>query len=181
MPKLAGGVEKIDKKARDKHVSHKFLGIHDVEFRKKGVDINITTDEKRLNITLTNKMEHPLIIQPARAKFLKIEISRAGRVIWRNYKKEPSEDKKGYFAYSFMQDSKKVIIPADATKGSVNNLNAKESRVLSYTIPKLIKSDKITVGFYVKLAKRSCAKVISLNDSNFTQPQLIKEVIFIKN
>jgi len=181
MPEVSGGAEKMDKRARGEHVSHKFLGIHDIEFRKKGVDINITTDEKRLNITLTNKMEHPLIIQPARAKFLKIEISRAGKVIWQNYTKEPSEDKQGYFAYRFKQDGKKVIIPAHATEGSVYNLDAKASKVLNYTIPELTKLDKISVGLYVALAKSDCAKLIALEDSNLTQPQLIKEVLFIQN
>ena len=41
MPEVSGGAEKMNKKARDHHASHKFLGIHDVEFRKRGVDINI--------------------------------------------------------------------------------------------------------------------------------------------
>ena len=71
MPEVAGGVEKMNKKTREHHASHKFLGIHDVEFRKTGVDINISTEEKKILVRLTNKMEHPLIIQPARAKFFK--------------------------------------------------------------------------------------------------------------
>ena len=181
MPEVNGGAEKMDKRARGQHASHKFLGIHDVEFRKTGVDINITTGKEKLTVMLMNKMEHPLIIQPARAKFLKIEISRAGKVIWQNYIKEPSEDKQGYFAYRFKQEGKKVIIPAHATEGSVYNLDAKASKVLNYTIPELIKSDKISVGLYVQLAKSNCAKVIALDDSNLTQPQLMKEALFIQN
>jgi hypothetical protein len=106
MPEVAGGAEKMDKRARGRHASHKFLGIHDKEFRKTGMDINITTADKKLTITLKNKMTHPLIVQPARAKFLKIEIIRAGKVIWKNYEKEPNEDKQGYFAYSFTQEDK---------------------------------------------------------------------------
>jgi hypothetical protein len=180
MPEVSGGAEKMDKRSRGHHASHKFLGIHDVEFRKTGVDINISTIDKKLSIKLTNKMGHPLIIQPARAKFLKITISRAGKIIWKNYTKKPSEDKQGYFAYSFKEDSQKVIIPAHATKGSVYNLEAKETKVLEYTLPLLQKSDKITVGLYLQLAKSDCAKVIDLNDSNLTQPQRMKEVVFIQ-
>jgi len=126
-------------------------------------------------------MTHPLIVQPARAKFLKIEISRAGKVIWKNYEKEPSEDKKGYFAYSFTQGDKKVIIPAHSTGSTVNNVNASSCKVLGYAVPALQKGDKISVALYVQLAKSDCAKVISLEDSNLTESSLMKEVIFIQN
>jgi len=180
MPEVSGGAEKMDKRTRGQHASHRFLGIHDVAFRKTGVDINISTSNKRLVVTLTNKMEHPLIIQPARAKFLKIEIQRDKKVIWENYKKEPNEDKQGYFAYRFKQEGKVVIIPAHATEGSVYNLDAKTSKQLSYTVPTLQKQDKISVKFYVQLAKSDCAKVVDLGESNLTQPQLIKEIIFIQ-
>ena len=176
MPEVSGGAEKMDKRARGHHASHKFLGIHDIEFRKTGVDIDITTTDKALNITLTNKMEHPLIIQPARAKFLKIEISRKGKIVWQNYLKDPSKDKQGYFAYSFKQDGKKVIIPAHATAGSVHNLNAKETKVLNYVVPTLKKADKVTIGLYVQLAKSDCAKEIDLKETNLTKVQLIKEI-----
>jgi len=181
MPEIAGGAEKMDKRARGRHASHKFLGIHDKEFRKTGMDINITTADKKLTLTLKNKMTHPLIVQPARAKFLKIEISRAGKVIWKNYQKEPSEDKKGYFAYSFTQEDKKVIIPAHSTGSTVNNVNASSCKVLSYDVPAFEKGDKVSVALYVQLAKSDCAKVISLEESNLTESSLMKEVIFIQN
>jgi hypothetical protein len=181
MPEIAGGAEKIDKRTRGHHASHKFLGIHDVAFRKKGVDINISTEDKKLYITLSNKMEHPLIIQPARAKYLKIKILETGKLIWQNYKENPTEDKQGYFAYHFKQEGKDVIIPAHATQGEVYNLEAKEVKVLEYTIPKLIKGSKVIVQFYVEFAKNDCAKVVDLSESNLTQPELIKEEIFIQN
>jgi len=179
MPEISGGAEKIDKRARGQHASHKFLGIHDVEFRKTGVDINISVKAKELVVMLVNKMEHPLIIQPARAKFLKIEVWRADKVIWQNYNKDPSEDKQGYFAYSFEQNGKKVIIPAHAISGKVYNLEAKETKALKYTIPELKRSDKITVKLYVQFAKSDCAKAINLKDSNLTQVQEMKEIVFI--
>jgi len=181
MPEIDGGAEKMDKKTRGRHASHKFLGIHDVEFRKTGMDINLTTADKKLTVTLKNKMTHPLIVQPARAKFLTIEIKRAEKIIWKNYEKEPSEDKQGYFAYSFTQDGKEVIIPAHATGNSVNNVEAESSKVLDYVIPTLEKGDKVCVALYVQLAKSDCAKVIELDDSNLTKPRLMKEVLFIQD
>ena len=176
MPEIAGGAEKMDKRARGRHASHKFLGIHDVAFRKKGVDINITAEGKKIVVTLTNKMEHPLIIQPARAKFLKIEVLREGKVIWENYTDDPNEDTQGYFAYSFKQKGEKVIIPAHADEGKVHNLLAKETKVLSYTVAELQSGDKIRVRLYVQLAKDDCAKVVDLNGTDLIQPQLMKEM-----
>jgi len=176
MPKIDGDNEEMDKKARGHHASHKFLGIHDKAFRQKGVDINISIENKELMVTLTNKMGHPLIIQPSRAKFLKIELKRAQKVIWKNYLKEPSEDKQGYFAYSFKQNGMYIVIPAAATKSSVHNLNAKETKELIYTLPSVEKGDEVTVSLYVQLAKSDCVKVIKLEDENLTKSSLIKKV-----
>jgi len=181
MPTLAGGVEKVDKRARGKHVSHKFLGIHDKAFRKTGVDINVTVEGKLLNVTLHNKMEHPLIIQPARAKFLKIEVQRAGTVIWKNYKNFPSEDKQGYFAYTFKENGKDIIIPAHATEGTVHNLEANERKMIPYNIPKLQKGDKVIVGLYVRFAKSECQKVVDLSENpSLTKEQLIRQVSLLQ-
>ena len=180
MPEVDGGAEKMDKHSRGHHVSHKFLGIHNKEFRKKGVDINATIESKVLKVILTNKMAHPLIIQPARAKFLKIVVERSGKTIWSNYKNSPSEDKKAYFAYSFKRDGKKIIVPATATEGSVNNLNTKESKTLTYTIPILKKGDKIVISLYVQLAKSDCRKAIKLEDKSLLKPMLIKSIILSK-
>jgi hypothetical protein len=177
MPEVSGGAEKMDKRSRGHHASHKFLGIHDEAFRKTGVDINATLKDKKLYISLTNKMEHPLIIQPARAKFLKIEIKRAEKVIWKNYQKDPSEDEKGYFAYRFKQEGTKIIIPATATQGSVYNLDAKEIKVLQYKIPIMQEGDTIDISLYVQLAKGDCARVIELEDKSLIEPILIKKVI----
>ena len=178
MPKVSGGVEKTNKKARITHVSHQFLGIHDEVFRKTGVDMNISIDNGKLHVMLMNKMEHPLIIQPARAKFLKIEIQRGKKIIWKNYNISPKEDTQGYFAYTFKQEYKDVVIPAHATKGEVYNLEEKEIKHLSYDIPKLQKNDKVTVGLYVRLAKNDCTKVIDLDYAYLTKEQRIMEVVF---
>jgi len=176
MPQLSGGAEKMDKRARGVHLSHKFLGIHDKEFRAKGVDINVSIDKDKLKVTLHNKMAHPLIIQPARAKYLKIDIIRDGKVVWQNYKDDPAQDKQGYFAYSFTKDNHPIIIPATATKEFEHNLNAKETKVLEYQVPDIKKGDKIEVSLYVQLAKSDCLRVIKLDDANLTKPQLIKSI-----
>jgi len=175
MPKVEGGVEKMDKRARGHHASHTFLGIHDKAFRKTGVDIGLAVKGNTLEVTLTNKMEHPLIIQPARAKFLKIEVHRGSKAIWQNYQKSPKEDTQGYFAYSFTKEGKEVIIPATATEGSEHNLDAKEIRVLRYDLPPLKKGDKVTVSLYVQLAKSDCARAIELEEKSLMTPSLIKK------
>jgi len=177
MPELEGGSDKINKRARMHHASHKFLGIHDAEFRKKGVDINMTVEGGHLYVSLHNKMEHPLIIQSARAKYLQIELLRKGRIIWKNYQTDPKEDVQGYFGASFTKNGKPVIIPYHATAGKIHNLKAKEIQRLSYKIPSLEAGDQIVAGFYVQLAKDDCAKAIDLKDKNLLEPMLIKKVI----
>ena len=174
MPELEGGADKINKRVREKHASHRFLGIHDREMRAKSVDINITIDGKGLEIGLVNKMDHPLIIQSARAKYLVIEVIRNGKVIWKNFKKHPSEDTQGYFAVSFTRHGKKIIIPATATaRATDNNLGARESRQLHYAVEGLRKGDIVKVSLYVKLAKDDCLKAIDLNDRSYNKPLLM--------
>jgi len=181
MPKIEGGSEKMDKRSRGHHASHKFLGIHDKEFRKKGVDINATITNNQLKITLKNKMAHPLIIQPARAKFLKITLKRDDKTIWQNYKKDPSLDKQAYFAYSFKKDGKKIIIPATATEGKSHNIDADETKTLTYTLPSLKKGDIVKISLYVQLAKSDCTKEIELNDKRLITPSLIKSITIKKD
>ena len=176
MPEIAGGAEKMDKRARGHHASHKFLGIHDKEFRKTGLDINITVDGNTLNVLLKNKMPHPLIVQPARAKYFHIVVKRGNKIIWQNYKKSPKEDKEAYFAHSFKKDGKEVIIPSHATSGRVHNIEAKESKTLKYTIVNLKKGDLIEVDYFVQYAKTNCTKAIKLKDKSFLTPNLIKKV-----
>ena len=177
MPDVAGGAEKMDKRARGHHISHKFLGIHDKAFRKTGVELNCSLSPAHLSVTLENKMSHPLIIQPARVKFLKIVIERKGQPLWQNYQAQPSEDTQGYFAYHFKQGERQVIIPAEATSHRVNNLDANSRKTLEYTIPALQKGDRVRVGLYVRLAKRDCAKVVELEKSQLSDDLLIKEMV----
>ncbi len=176
MPTLAGGVEKFDKRARNKHKSHKFLGIRDKDFRKKGVDINLSLKKNKLEVTLHNKMAHPLIIQPARTKYLEIKLLRNNKTIWRNYQKNPKEDKQGYFAYFFKKGNRAITLPKEASSSYANNIEANETKKLYYLLPKLEKNDTIELNFWVQLAKDDCKKVIELNNTNYFKPMLIKKV-----
>ena len=179
MPELEGGAEKIDKRTRGQHASHKFLGIHDKEFRKTGVDINISTTANSIEVKLTNKMGHPLIVQPARVKYLEVKILRDGKEIWKNYKKEPNEDKKAFFEYRFKdRDGKKIIVPAQAYSREANNLDTKASKSFNYSV-KLQKGDVVKATMFVRFAKKDCQSVVTLQDSLYKEPFIIKEVLYI--
>ena len=119
-------------------------------------------------------MPHPLIIQPARVKYLVIELFRDGKSIWKNYKNNPNEDNKTFFEYSYKKDKKDVIIPADSTEHFSSNLEAKETKEIIYN-PPFKKGDEITISLYAKLAKSNCTKVIDLEDSNLTKAVLVKK------
>jgi len=172
MPLIAGGPEKNNKRGRLQHHSHTFAGIHSLEMMKQAVKIDVTTQKNKLLVTIENKMPHPLIIQAARLKYLDIKIIRNGKVIWKNFKKSPLEDKQGAFHIEFLDDkNNEVIIPSFATKrGFVNNLKAKETKTLTYNTPTIKKGDTISVELYVVLAKPNCTKVINLDDPNLTKP-----------
>ena len=177
MPELEGGSDKINKRARLKHASHQFLGIHDKEMRAKSVDMDVSSEGEELKITLVNKMDHPLIIQSARSKYLEIHVLRNGKVIWKNFDKHPSEDKKAYFAASFKRNGKKILIPATATaQDVVNNLAAKDSKIFVYHIKDLKKGDVVEVSLYVKLAKDDCLDAIDLKDRSYNDALLMKRV-----
>lgn len=178
MPELEGGSEKMNKKTRSNHASHKFLGIFDAKFRATGMDINITNTANTIKVTLVNKMDHPIIVQPARAKYLKLQVLRDKKVIWKNYKQNPNEDKKAFFEYTFADKSgKQIIIPAKATKNlRINNLEARESKTLTYEGMELEKGDVIKASMYVNITKKDCAKVVIIKDKKYSKTYLIKTV-----
>ncbi|MBU1667167.1 cytochrome c family protein [bacterium] len=177
MPELSGGAEKMDKRARGHHASHKFLGIYDKEFRATGIDMNISTKVDGIEVVLTNKMAHPLIIQPARVKYLEVKVLREGKEIWKNYINEPSEDREVFFEYRFKdREGKKVIIPAKAYSFEVNNLEAKESKTVSYKTPRLQKGDVLKATMFVRFAKNDCQSVVMLTDEKYKKANVLKEI-----
>ena len=182
MPYSPGAVEKTNKKGRTEHRSHDFPGIHNMEMVKDAVEIKIETNANTIEITLKNKMPHPLIIQASRLKYLEITITRDSKVIWKNFKKSPMEDKKGAFVTEFLDKNDKFVsIPAFAFKrGFVNNLKAKEVRTIKYEVPSIKSGDVIKTSMYVILAKPSCSNELNLKDKRLTTPNLMKQVIYKK-
>jgi len=176
MPKVPGGVEKMDKRGRGEHRLHSFPGIRDEAFRKTGYDLKVGKASDGIVVTLTNKMPHPMIIQPARARYLEIVVKRNGKIIWKNFRKSPEEDAQGFFASRFFRNGKPVVLPNHATSRKENNLQGKEIRELHYRISGLRKGDRVEVTLYALLAKPACSRVIHLEDKSFTTPLPIKSV-----
>ncbi len=182
MPYTRGGVEKTNKKGRTEHRSHDFPGIHNMDMIKDGVDISIKTDANIVEVTLENKMPHPLIIQASRLKYLELTLTRDGKIIWKNFKDSPMEDKQGAFVIEFLDENDKFVsIPAFAYKrGFDNNLKAKEIRTLKYNLPSIKDGDIIEASIYVVLAKPSCSDELNLKDKRLTKPKLMKTIKYKK-
>jgi len=182
MPYTRGGVEKTNKKGREEHRSHDFPGIHNMEMVKDAVEIKIETNDNTIEITLKNKMPHPLIIQASRLKYLEIILSRDSKQIWKNFKDSPMEDKKGAFVTEFLDENDKFVsIPAFAFKrGFVNNLKAKETKIINYEVPSIKSGDTIKASMYVILAKPSCSDELNLKDKRLTTPMLMEETTYKK-
>jgi hypothetical protein len=182
MPEIGGGAEKMDKRARGRHASHKFLGIYDKVFRSTGVDINISTSTNKIEIKLTNKMGHPLIVQPARVKYLEVKVIRDGKEIWKNFKKEPNEDKEAFFEYRFKdKNGKRIIIPATSYSSEVNNLAMGDSKTLRYSGVNFREGDSVEATLFVRFAKKDCQSTITLRDEIFKKAFIIKKVVKIIN
>ena len=178
MPYTDGPPEKMNKRARTRHRSHFFAGIRDEAMRQKSVDISIEAEGNEIAVRLENRMGHPLIIQPARMKYLKVTLYRDGKKIWQNFQKSPREDAQGCFVTDFVDaEGKPVAIPYFAKKrGFVNNLEAKEVKTLHYKVPSLHKDDRIVAEMFVLLAKPSCAAAVGLQEERWTTPLLMKRV-----
>ncbi len=173
MPYINGGNENMNKRARKKHRSHYFYGIHNDEIRKKAIELKLNIKNNyHIITTLKNRMGHPLIIQPAREMFLKVEVKRGREKIWDN-----SSDKNATFKYQFLEGDKRVIIPNRATSYEwFNNLEANSSRVYDYQIKNLQRGDKIIASFYIVIAKKECLDYIGLKNSELDKPLLVKSV-----
>jgi len=173
MPYIPGGNENMNKKARLKHRSHYFMGIHSKDMRKKSVDLKLNIKKKyHIIVTLKNKMGHPLIIQSARKMYLRVKVIRNGKIIWSN-----KTDKNSYFKYDYLKNKKPIVIPYTATSYKwFNNLGAKKSKIYDYLIPNLQKGDKITAAFYMIIAKKECLDTIGLSDSGLDKPLLAKKI-----
>ena len=173
MPYIQGGNENMNKRARLKHRSHFFYGVHNDEMRRKSISLKLNIKKRyHIIVTLKNKMAHPLIIQSAREMFLRVIVKRDGKIIWSNKK-----DQNAYFKYDYLKGNKKIIIPYDATSYKwYNNLGAKKSKRYDYFIKNIKKGDKITASFYMIVAKKECIDFIGLSESGLDKPLLTKKV-----
>ena len=180
MPYSSGGVEKTNKRGRSEHRSHDFPGIQNMDMITEGVDISVSTTDNVVEVTLENKMPHPLIIQASRLKYLELTLQRDGKIIWKNFKDSPMEDKQGAFVIEFLDENDKFVsIPAFAYKrGFDNNLKAKETRILKYQMPSIKKGDIIKASLYLVLAKPSCSDELDLKDKRLTKPTLMKSLTY---
>ncbi len=175
MPYINGGNENMNKRARTKHRSHYFFGIHSNQMRQKAVDIKIKINKKNcIMVTLKNRMPHPLIIQSAREMYMRVELYRDDKLLWSN-----KNDRKSYFMYDYLKDKKPIVIPYSATSYSfLNNLMGGKQKVYKYYLNNIKKGDKIVVSFYMIIAKKECLRKINLLDSELDKPLLSKKVIY---
>ena len=176
MPKVPGGVEKMDKRGRGEHRLHTFPGLEDAKFRASGYALSVGRSPDGIVVTLENRMPHPMIIQPARARYLEIVVTRKGKTVWRNYAKRPEEDRQGYFAFRFFRNGKAVALPNHATSRQENNLQGKEIRRLKYRIPGLRSGDRVRVTLYALPARQECAAAVGLEHRRYTEPIPIRSV-----
>ncbi len=179
MPKEPGGVEKMNKKARRWHHSHRFAGIHDWAMRQKSVEIRFKKASNGwIDVVVHNKMGHPLIIHPARMKYLKLSLWRKGRKIWENFKTSPREDAQCCFTIDFLGEHDEPIdIPYFARKrGFVNNIDANGTKILRYKLPPMEKNDRMVAEMFVILAKPSCADAAGIEAKNLRVPILMKRI-----
>ncbi len=178
MPYTDGAPEKMNKRARAHHRSHRFAGIHDTSMREKSVAITFENpSDNRLCVTLKNTMGHALIIHPARMKYLALSLIRDNATVWKNFTHTPDEDPEACFEVSFEDsEGKPAAIPYFAAKrGRENNLEANASKTLCYKVPSLHKDDRIVAQLYVVPAKADCAAAAGLGGTGWTEPLLMKE------
>jgi hypothetical protein len=162
MPKTNGSPVKVDKKGRSNYATHDFLGIRSNEMIKKAVELKLIKTKKGFDLTIKNKMGHPLILQPMRLKYGQTTIERDGNIIWKNFKASPLEDKEATFTVTYKNDAGVEVLPPQA-KGVLfkNNLGANQSKTIHYEFP-LQKGDKIITQWYSLIVRPELAKELRL-------------------
>jgi len=164
MPKTNGSPVKIDKKGRKQYTTHEFLGIRSAQMVKKAVELKLVKTNTGFSLMIENKMGHPIIMQPMRLKFAQTEIFRNDKMIWRNFKDLPIEDKEATFTTTYKNNEGLEVLPPQA-KGFLfkNNLGAKKTKTINYNI-KLQKGDVIVSKWNSLIARPELAKELGLNE-----------------
>ena len=171
MPKYPGGTTKLNKKGRTEYSSHSFLGIRDEDMVKQAVELKLKSiKNEQIELIIKNKMGHSIIMQPMRLKFVETTIERDGNIIWKNYEKEPIEDKRATFTRIFKDDSGKQVFPPVATQYIYNNnLKANSSVKIIYDIPKLKSGDTIKSRWISYIVRPTLAVELDLSDREYTK------------
>jgi hypothetical protein len=173
MPKYPGGVTKINKKGRSEYASHQFLGIRSQKLVKEAVELQLQQDEKKIQLTIKNKMGHAVLQQPMRLKYVELTVVRDGKVIWKNFKNSPYEDKEVTFSKLFKDDAGNQVYPPKAMAIKYyNNLDVGESKTVVYEIPDLQAGDTVTATWISYPIRPSLAKELGL-----TEESLVKKYI----
>jgi hypothetical protein len=164
MAKTNGSPVKVDKKGRSNYATHDFLGIRSNEMVKKAVELQISKTKKGFDLIIKNKMGHTLILQPMRLKYAQTIVERDGKIIWKNFKDSPLEDKEATFTVTYKNDAGVEVLPPQA-KGFLfkNNLGANQSKTIHYEFS-LQKGDKITSQWYSLIVRPELAKELQLED-----------------
>ncbi len=166
MPKFPGGTTKLNKRGREEYTSHEFLGIRSDEMIQKAVELSLKVlDKNSIQLTIKNKMGHSIIMQPMRLKFAQTEIVRFGKVVWKNFKKYPIEDKKATFTILFKNNDGKQVLPPSATGYKYkNNLKANQAKEIVYKVPELQKGDIIKSTWISYVLRPALAKTLKITD-----------------
>ncbi|MBF0318529.1 MAG: hypothetical protein HQL01_01815 [Nitrospirae bacterium] len=122
------------------HASHAMGGGHNLEMLKKAAtvqaNINETEKGKTIDIEITNKTAHDFpSTMPMRMAFLKVAFYDADKkAIFRNYQKNPMEDKKAVFMKAF-KGGGEVGVPAWKAEGVAFDTRLKNGEVRTYSYP----------------------------------------------
>jgi nitrate/TMAO reductase-like tetraheme cytochrome c subunit len=170
MPKYPGGITKINKKGRSEYASHRFLGIRSPELVKKAVALHLEQDGKKIKLTITNKMGHMVLQQPMRLKYVETVVKRDGKVIWKNFKNTPYEDKEVTFSKLFKDEAGKQVYPPKAFAIKYyNNLDVNESKTVTYEIPDLQAGDEVISTWISYPIRPSLAKELDLHEESLVK------------
>ena len=174
MPKENGAPTKKNKRGRMQYASHEFLGIRSNSMVKKAVDLSLNQlENNRIELRIKNKMGHSIIMQPMRLKYVKTTVTRAGRIIWKNYDKVPLEDTEATFTRLFQNDKKSIVFPPFATSIRYdNNIKANKIKKITYNIPILKKGDIVKSKWISYVVRPSLASALKLKE-----PELLKKYI----
>ena len=170
MPKLPGGVTKLNKRGREQYTSHEFLGIKSSELIKKAVKLSLKQTSNGIALTIKNKMGHQILMQPMRLKYVQTIVTRDGNKIWQNFKDSPYEDKEVTFSKLFEDKNGKQVYPPKAAKIKYyTNLDIDKSKTIAYKIDNLKKGDIVISTWISYPIRPSLSAKLKITDEMMTK------------